>query len=305
MKKTPNNPTAKFSGSINGPTRAGSASRLWWVVGARAGGLALLMLVWLVASRSARAEQGFPWLTAPSTCGETFASCTFAELAPASAPVYEALRRRDPEILRDAPRESVLQVSEERAGEVLEAMIEAGWGSMHFFAHPLFAQDPRVLLFDREVLAFLDRTYSVPAVFPIRGTLRKATGKLPAGTEFSMETFLIGRGRIVALYPHPVEVHRDDAPFDLFSGNYGFFEFNYADIIPEPPRRLRLDHFRGRNRPSEAFRDVRAPMQCDLESLEFSHGETDIRVDIHCWPWAPDWQIRHPLFAPKGRAPDR
>lgn len=298
MKKSPNSPTREFTGSLPASRDAGRGR----IAPRRANVLAAVALAGLVAFQSAWAEPRFPWLTAPAACGEDFALCTFAELAPIPVSVYDALKRRDFEILRDIPRERVLLVSEERAGAVLEAMIAAGWGSMHFFAHPLFARDSRVLLFDREVLAFLDRTYMVPAIFPIRGKLREATAGVPAGTEFSMESFLIGGGRIVALYPHPVEVHRDDAPFDLFSGNYGFFAVNFADIVPEAPGRLRLDSFRGRNVPGDAFGDIRAPMQCALESLEFVHGQTDIRVDIHCWPWAPDWKIRHPLFAPKAPA---
>lgn len=236
------------------------------------------------------------WPTHPSACGESFASCVFAGLEPVSVETYQALQRRDAEILRGLPRKDLLRIDPPRVRTVLDAIVEAGWGSMDLFAHPVFARDPRVLYFDRDTLLVLDREYVVPVVFAVQGQLRETVADVPEGTEFVMEGFLLGNGRLAALYPHPVEIHRDDPPFDLFSGNYGFFTVNFADIVARDPNRLLLDEFRGRDRPSDRFGAIRAPLGCELEAFELKRDDEDVRVDIHCWPWAPDWWVRHPLF---------
>ena len=146
------------------------------------------------------------------------------------------------------------------------------------------------------MLDVLEREFVVPVIFPTRGALRKKVGDLAAGTEFAMDAFVIGNGRLVAIYPHPIEVHRDDPPFDLFSGNYSFFAINVAEIVFKKPDRIILDGLRGRDQGGERYGALGAPLNCKLEGLELTRGEDDVSVDIHCWPWAPDWKIRHPLF---------
>lgn len=244
----------------------------------------------LAAAASAEAQ---PWPAPPAPCGASFASCVFGELEPISLETFEALERRDPEILHGTSRGAVLRTSADRARFVLDAMIEAGWGSMQFFAHPLFARDKRVLFFGPDILELLDREYVIPATFPIRGELREAVGDHPKGSAFAMEGFLIGNGRVVALYPHAIKVHRVDPPFDLFTGNYSFFAVNVVDNRSTEDH-LRLDHYRGRNRPTDSFGEVRAPLGCDLKGLDLEGTDPVVRVDIRCFPWAPDWEIRNP-----------
>jgi len=258
----------------------------------------LRSLVWGLVSLSVPTSASAdppPWPVPPAVCGVSFANCAFADLEPIDVETFEALERRDPEILHGTSRTAVLRVTPERVRVVLDAMIEAKWGSMQFFAHPVFGRDQRILFFDRAVLEFLGREYVVPATFPIRGVLREAVGPLPKGEEFAMEAFLIGNGRLVALYPHAIEVHREDPPFDLFSGNYGFYAVNVVDNLSTEDR-LRLHRYRGRNYSTDSFGEVRAPMGCELEGLDLERGQSVVEVDIHCWPWAPNWAIDNPLI---------
>lgn len=196
----------------------------------------------------------------------------FERLEPVQPATWEWLRAEDPAVLDSrVPREDVLAVGAADARPLLEAMVANGWGTMHFFAHPIFARERRILFYSGAVLRELMREYSAPTIFPVRGrTTRDVKGPdgiVPAGTPFEIEGLLLGRGRIVVIYPFRISVQRSEPPFAFGGGHYSLGRVSWAKITTSAGS-YRIEGLRGRDRPGGPARYVYGPANLPILGLE-------------------------------------
>ena len=195
-------------------------------------------------------------------------------LIPVSSDQLQALRATDPLVLPDDVRsEDVVLVTLPVVRSLMEMMLASGWGSMQLFSHPEFCRDARIFYYPASVLRDIYREFDISTMFVHEGVLRKTVWdpleekNLAAGTNFSMSGLLLGRCKIVILYPHPIAFHRSDPLFGFLTGNYEFFRVNTAQIDSNYDGRFALKNLRGRNLPQEGLRPVRGPVRFAMEEL--------------------------------------
>lgn len=223
----------------------------------------------------------------------------FQHLVPVDRATYEELRGLDPALLDDGVlREQVLAMTLEVGRAVLDELIAKGWGALHWFAHPGFRSDPRVVYLSKDVLTVLEKEYVVPTIFPpsgrTRADLRTREGIVPAGTYFEADGMVLGRGRLAVWYPLPPYIRRTDPPYDFRGGRYDLHRLNIADIASPPRGGWALDRLRGRNGPRDAFSGIGGPFRLPIRRIDLASGSARITV------WATFGirvRVEHPRFA--------
>lgn len=210
---------------------------------------------------------------APAPDLPSFESELFVGLEPIDEATFARLRELDPAILPpDVKRADVLGMTLPRARALLDRLVDASWGSLHYFANPLFERDRRLLYYSPEVLTVLTKEYEVVSLFPAQGRMRQSfrvrESVVQAGTYFELQGLLVGRSTVTAIYPTAISIDRTDPPFDLYDGHYDFYRVNQGTIASSPGTAWVLEDLRGRNHPREPFRTLRGPLRMPIHQLD-------------------------------------
>ena len=223
----------------------------------------------------------------------------FSRLVPVDEATYQELQRLDPLVLGpDLPRQQVLDVTLEVARDLLDELIAKRWGALHWFAHPGFRRDARVLYYSKDSLTVLDKEYVIPTIFPpsgrTRADLRTSSGVIRAGTYFEADGLLLGRGRLAVWYPLPPYIRRTDPPYDFRGGRYDLHRVNVAQIASPPDGGWVLDRLQGRNHPAQNPSGIGGPFRMPVRRIDLAKGREQITV----WGlFGIRVQVEHPLFA--------
>jgi hypothetical protein len=204
-------------------------------------------------------------------------------LKPISKETFGELQKQDPQIFSDRiDPQKILSVQLNDARKIMGTWVKNRWGPMELFAHPFFRYDNRVLYFSQDVLSVINQEFLVTSLFFPRGRVRKdiayEKGIIAKGTFFELAGLLLGDGRVVALYPFPIAVHRTDAIFGYLTGNYSLFRVNIADIQSEYGQSYILAHFRGRNSPIENWQAIRGPLRAPVEEIILGPKRKEVQL---------------------------
>jgi hypothetical protein len=185
------------------------------------------------------------------------------------------LRELDPAIFPpDVKRTDVRVMNLPRARALLDQLVDGSWGSLHYFANPLFERDRRLIYYPPEVLTVLTKEYRTGSLFPSHGRMRRSfrvrEGVVQEGTYFELQALVVGRSTVTAVYPTPISIDRTDPPFDLYDGHYDFFRVNQGTIATRAGTAWVLEGLRGRDHPREPFRTLRGPLRMPIERLDMA-----------------------------------
>lgn len=207
-----------------------------------------------------------------------------------SAETTTAVRDLDPMIWEGVhPAIDIRELDLASGRIILSEASQNGWSPTDVFGHPFFATSRLVIYCSKETLQTLYQEFRVGTPYATSGILERAIqvgGEyFEKGTLFHQAALIVGNGRVVHLYDHPIVVKRQDPPYDFLNGHYEYFRVNIMDIAPTADGRPQFLRLRGRNAPKEEFRPFRGPFRTAIHSLTLSEDARTVRAKAGLGVW--------------------